>query len=101
MMGSPRSLVVVSRDHQRLELMSVLMLDASGYDVICLETIEHGYSRIKREHPVLVMVFLDVDDSAGCQLLSMLESDGDLCDITVLTQMATPTLDRFDDLVYD
>ncbi len=56
----------------------------NDYDVIVVESIACGYSRIKQVTPDLV-VLLEIDDFAACQLLSMLKVDRDVSRIPVVT----------------
>ena len=88
MSRSLRSVVAVSDDHERPELLDALTADTNDYDVIVLESIACGYSRIKQMTPELVVVCLGIDDGAACQLLSMLAMDGDTAAIPVLTWAA-------------
>ena len=85
MRRSLRSLVAVSGDPQRAELLDALLVDANNYDVIFVDSIAHGYSRIKQVTPDLVMVLFEIDDVAAYQLLSMLKIDGDMAGIPVVT----------------
>jgi len=73
----PRSIVALSRDPERAELLDALA-DAGDYDVIFVESVAHGYSRIKQVMPDLIIVYVDIEDVAVCQLLSMLSIDDDL-----------------------
>ena len=82
---SPRSVVAVSGHPQPMELLDALLVDACDYDVIFVESVACGYSRIKQLTPDLVIVFMENDDVAACQLLSMLRIDRDICDIPVVT----------------
>jgi hypothetical protein len=82
---SLRSLVAVSGDPQRAGLLDALLVDANDYDVIFVDSIAHGYSRIKQVTPDLVMVLFEIDDVAAYQLLSMLKIDGDMAGIPVVT----------------
>src|SRR5262245_51018100 len=79
-----RSLVAVSRDPQREELLDVLA-ESADYDVVVVESIERGYSRVKQVLPDLVLVYMDIDDVGGSQLLSMLMTDRSLSGIPVET----------------
>ena len=93
------SVVVASGHSQRADLLDALF-DANDYDVVFVESIAHGYSRIKRVMPDLVIVMSELDDAAACQLLSMLKIDGDLSRIPVVT-CATRHVEseRADDIV--
>jgi DNA-binding response OmpR family regulator len=77
--------VAVSRDPERTALLDTLLVDANDYDVIVLESLTHGYSRIKQVAPDLVVVFMEADDVDACQLLSMLRVDSDLSGIHIVT----------------
>jgi DNA-binding response OmpR family regulator len=93
-----RSLVAVSRDPERAELLDALA-DAGDYDVIFVESVAHGYSRIKQVMPDLVIVSAEIDDVAVCQLLSMLSIDNDLFGIPVVTCARQRAESTFEDVV--
>ena len=78
------SVVAVSGDSGREELLDALLLDRNDYDVIYVESIALGYSRIKQVRPDLVVVFMASDDAAACRLLSMLTLDRDVSGIPVV-----------------
>jgi DNA-binding NarL/FixJ family response regulator len=80
-----RSLVVIGGHPQRVESLCDLLVDANGYDVIVMESIARGYSRIKQLTPDFVIVLMQIDDMAACQLLSMLKIDRDVSRIPLLT----------------
>jgi len=61
-----------------------MLVDTNDYDVVYVESIRKGYSRIRRVTPDLV-VFQGIDDVAACRLLSMLKIDDALSGIPVLT----------------
>ena len=81
MSRSVRSVVVVSAHPQRA-LLDAMLVDTNDYDVVYVESIRKGYSRISRVTPDLVQ---GIDDVAACRLLSMLKIDGALSGIPVLT----------------
>jgi DNA-binding NarL/FixJ family response regulator len=85
MSGSLRSVVVVSGHPHRAELLDALLVDTNDFDVVFVESIARGYSRIKQLTPDLVIVSSEIDDVAACQLLSMLQIDGDVSRIPVVT----------------
>jgi len=62
-----------------------MSVDTNDYDVVYVESIKKGYSRISRVTPDLVIVLQEIDDVAACRLLSMLKIDGALSGIPVLT----------------
>jgi hypothetical protein len=80
-----RSLVAISGDRQRAELLGALLMSENDYDVVFVESIGRGYSRIKEQTPDLVILYLEIGDVAAWQLLSMLKIDSDLSAIPVVT----------------
>jgi len=70
------------------EFVDALFGDENGFDVIAVESIARGYSRIKQLMPDLVIVFLEIDDVGACQLLSMLQVDAATSRIPVVTLLA-------------
>ena len=78
------TVVAVTGDSRREELLDALLLDRNDYDVIYVESIALGYSRIKQVRPDLVVVFMASDDAAACRLLSMLTLDRDVSGIPVV-----------------
>jgi hypothetical protein len=79
-----RSVVAVSGDLQRPELLDTVLFDANHCDVIFVESIARAYSRIKQVTPDLVVVLSEIDDVAACQLLSMLKNDASLSGMLVV-----------------
>jgi len=89
MNNSLRSVAVaVSGEAEQAGLLDALMIDPNDYDVIVMESMARGYSRIKELTPDLIVVFLQIDDEAGCQLLSMLRIDSQVARIPVVTLAA-------------
>ena len=85
-----RTVAVVSR---RLHVSRLdALLDAGGYDVVFIESIENAYSQIKRTTPHVVILCLEMDDAASLQILSMLKLDRATCDIPVITYVTEPHL---------
>jgi hypothetical protein len=82
---STRSVVAVSGDPMRGQLLDALLADESDYGVLFVESTERAYSRIKQVTPYMVIVFCEIDDIAACQLLSMLKTDRDLSGVEVVT----------------
>jgi CheY-like chemotaxis protein len=95
----PLSVVAVSRDPQRAELLDALA-DANGYSIVHIETLASGYARIRQVMPDLIIVYCEVDDMAACRLLSMLKIDEELLAIPVAT-FATGRSYKADDVVAD
>ena len=84
MSTSPSSVVAVSNDALRPELLDRLLFEDNNYNVIVVESIERAYSRIRQEQPTAVVVFMNIDDVEACQLLSMLHLDHELRGISVV-----------------
>jgi hypothetical protein len=77
--------VAVSRETQRNRFLGELLFDTDEYDGIVVDSLEHGYARVKQEKPDVVIVYLAIDDAAVCQLLSMLTLDPETAAIPVVT----------------
>ena len=93
-----RSVVVVSGDPQRDQNLYDLLVDTNDYDVIFVESIARGYSRIKQVTPDFVIVLLEIEeDVAACQLLSMLKTDRDASRIPVVTCAIRRKEGKFED----
>jgi DNA-binding response OmpR family regulator len=90
MSTSPSSVVAVSNDALRPELLDRLFVDDNDYDVIVVESIARAYSRIRQVRPTAVVVFMNIDDVDACQLLSMLYLDRELRGISVLPLTTRP-----------
>jgi DNA-binding NarL/FixJ family response regulator len=90
MSTSPSSVVAVSNDALRPELLDRLFVDDNDYDVIVVESIERAYSRIRQVQPHAVVVFMNIDDVEACQLLSMLHLDRELRGISVVPLTTRP-----------
>ena len=80
-------------------MLDALMLDTNDYDVLVVEVMARGYSRVKELKPDLVIVYLEIDDPAVCQLLSMLTFDSDTADIPVLTWAARYEKGGLEDII--
>jgi DNA-binding NarL/FixJ family response regulator len=85
----PLSMVAVSNDALRPELLDRLLADDNDYNVI-VESIEGAYSRIRQVQPEVVVVFMNIDDVDACQLLSMLHIDHELRGMSVLSCTTGP-----------
>ena len=72
MSRSPLSVLAVSNDALRSELLDRLIVDDNDCDVIVVESIRRAYSRIREGHPNIVVLFMEIDDVDACQLLSIL-----------------------------
>ena len=81
-----RSVVVVSSDAQRANLLDALLTDDNDFDAIFVESFVGAYARVRDVRPALVIALLDDDDTAAaCQMLSMLKIDRDTRDTPVET----------------
>jgi DNA-binding response OmpR family regulator len=99
MIRAPRRIVAVSGDRQRPQLLDRLAGGEIVDDVIFVDSLEKGYSRIKRVSPDLVIIVMEIDDAAGCQLLTMLTTDRNVSSIPVVTCTAEPVDDEHVDIV--
>jgi DNA-binding NarL/FixJ family response regulator len=86
----PPSVVAVSNEALRPELLDRLLVDDNNYNVIVVESIERAYFRIKQEQPDVVVLFMNIDDVGACQLLSMLHIDHRLHAIRVVACTTGP-----------
>jgi DNA-binding response OmpR family regulator len=77
--------VAVSRETQRNRFLGELLFDTDEYDGIVVDSLEHGYTRIKQEQPDLVIIYVAIDDEAVCRLLSMLTLDPETSAIPIVT----------------
>jgi CheY-like chemotaxis protein len=79
------------------------VLDAGSYDIVFVGSMEHAYTQIKRTTPQLVIVYLEIDDEQGFQLLSMLKLDPGTSNIPVLTYLVPPQIDTTEpeDVAFD
>lgn len=94
-----RSVVAVSGNPLRQEIINVLLAEESNCDVIYVEPIPRAYSRIRTIVPHVIVVFCDMGDAAACQLLSMLKIDPALAGIPVVTRAAPPRTYDFERIV--
>jgi CheY-like chemotaxis protein len=76
--------VIVNGSVKLLELFEAV-LGAGRYDVVFVESSAHAYSRIKRVHPNLLVLCLQMDHTEDFQVLSMLQLDDETKAIPVLT----------------
>ena len=90
MSTSPLSIMAVSNDALRPELLERLLVDDNDFNVIVVESIERAYLRITQAQPDVVVVFMNIDDVDACQLLSMLHSDRRLRGMSVVTCTTGP-----------
>jgi hypothetical protein len=97
MSHSLRSLVVVSGHPGQVPNLCDLLVETNDYDVICVESDAPGYSRVKQVTPDFVIVLLEFDDVAACQLLSMLKIDRDVSRISLATCATRREQNKFKD----
>jgi len=67
------------------QLLDALLGETDSYDVVIVESIARGYSRIKEVAPNAIIVFVEMDDPAVCQLLSMLTADRGTSNIPIVS----------------
>ena len=82
-----RSVAIVNGNTELLRRFQDV-LGAGHYEISFIESSDEAYSRIKREQPSLVVLFMRIDDPADFQALSMLKLDPATSDIPVLTYVA-------------
>jgi CheY-like chemotaxis protein len=90
MSTSPPTVLAVSNDALRPELLDRLLVDDNNYNIIVVESIERAYSRIRQVQPDVIVVFMNIDDVDACQLLSMLHMDRGLRGMSVVTCTTGP-----------
>ncbi len=93
MSTSPLSVVAVSNDALRPELLDRLLVDDNDYNVIVVESIERAYSRIRLVQPAVVVLFMNIDDVDACRLLSILHMDHGLRGVSVVACATGPAGD--------
>jgi DNA-binding NarL/FixJ family response regulator len=93
MSTSTLSVLAVSNDALRPELLDRLLVDDNNCNVIAVESIERAYSRIRQMQPDIVVVFMNIDDVDACHLLSMLYVDRGLRGMSVVTCTTGPDAD--------
>ena len=86
--GTLRTVAVVMKGAQP-DVLDTL-LDAGGYDVVFVESLDRAYSSIKRAAPQQVIVCTEIDDAECVQLLSMLRLDSETSAIPVCTYFIEP-----------
>jgi CheY-like chemotaxis protein len=90
MSTSRLSIMAVSNDALRPELLDRLLVDDNDCNVIVVESIERAYAKITQAQPDVVVLFMNIDDVDACQLLSMLHSDRGLRGMRVVTCATGP-----------
>src|SRR5262245_20138511 len=92
MMPRTARTVTIVADRTPFEVLQTI-LDVGDYDVVNIEPVDRAYSHIKRTLPQIVILCLEEDQEAACQVLSMLKLDGSTSRIPVVTCVA-PRTDR-------
>ena len=90
MSTAPFSVVAVSNDALRPELLDRLLVDVNDCTVIVVESVARAYTKIRQEQPHVVVLLTNIDDVDACQLLSMLHMDRSLRGISVVTCATGP-----------
>lgn len=88
-----QKVVVVNGTTELLDLVQPV-LTAGHYDVVFVESNAHAYSHIKREHPSLVILCLDMQERAGFDVLSMLKLDDETRAIPLVTCLSEYELQK-------
>ena len=101
MRGPTRSVVAVSGDPRREDIIEMLLAEENHCDVIYVEQIPRAYSRIREIGPDIVIVFCELEDVAACQLLTMLKIDRALAGIPVVTWATPRPVHDFERIVSD
>jgi len=96
---SGRRVVAVGGHSQFAELLNALSVNASDCDVIFVESVARGYSRVKQLTPDLVIVASEIEDVTACQVLSMLKIDDNTAGIPVVTWLTRGEPLEFDDII--
>src|SRR5262245_4205976 len=99
MTRSLRSLVAVSSDAQRDDLLDALMIDANDYDVVFMESLASAATRIRLAGPDLVIILLDIDDTVACQQLAIVQLECERSAIPVVTCAGRSPRGEFDGLI--
>lgn len=79
-----QKVLIVNGEPESLAFLEAIV-DAGNYDVVFVESVAHAYSQVKRVKPDLVILCVNIDDSASLQVLSMLRLDEETRGIPVLT----------------
>jgi response regulator RpfG family c-di-GMP phosphodiesterase len=67
------------------------LLEAGGYDIMLIDSMNDAYTQIKEVMPHLVIVCMQPEEETlGCQVLSMLSLDRETSHIPVLTHLVKP-----------
>ena len=93
--------VVIVNGHTEIVDFLESVLEAGHYDIVFVESTEHAYSQIKRVQPNLVILCVNIEDSAGFSVLSMLSLDKDTRDIPILTYTVECSADNAAEEVAD
>jgi PleD family two-component response regulator len=84
--ATPYKVVIINGRVELLELFEAV-LEGTRFDVVLLDSTARAYSQIKRMQPDLVVMCLDMDETEGFKVLSMLQLDDATRAIPVLTYM--------------
>lgn len=68
------TVVAVSSDALRPELLELLFVYDRSDAVIVVESIARAYARIAQLRPALVLLLMEIDDADACRLLSILQT---------------------------
>jgi response regulator RpfG family c-di-GMP phosphodiesterase len=82
--ASQRITVAVVTPPAELDLLDTI-LAGGEYDVMVIESADGAYSVIKKSQPHLVVMYVDIDEAEGCNVLSMLALDIETSRIPIVT----------------
>ena len=78
------TVVAISSDALRPELLELPFVHDQSDAVIVVESISRAHAHISRLQPALVVLLMEVDDEDACRLLSVLHNDRALHGLKVL-----------------
>src|SRR5262245_24711890 len=99
MTGSLRSLVAVSSDAQREDLIVALTIDANDYDVVFMESLASASARIRLAAPELVIIVFDIDDPVACEQQARVQLECERLMIPVVTCASRAARNEVDALI--
>ena len=82
--ASQRITVAIVTPPAELDLLETI-LAAGHYDIMVIASADRAYSVIKESQPHLVVMCVDIDETDGCNLLSMLMLDIETSRIPIVT----------------
>jgi CheY-like chemotaxis protein len=93
--ASQRIRVAVVTPPAQLDLLDTI-LAAGDYDVMVIESADDAYAVIKENRPHLVVMCVDINETDGCNVLSMLALDLETSRIPIITYLGSFDRPRLD-----